>query len=83
MTLSPGDVEVFHITASTTRRCRWTAELHITVQTASHERRTSDDGGQPFRTSGTEGLPTSVWSVRQETWLTRAHARTDDVRHAG
>jgi hypothetical protein len=70
MTMSPGDVEVFHITASTTRRCRWTAELHITV---NGEPRTAylDDGGQPFRTSGTEGLPTSVWSVRQETWLTR------------
>jgi hypothetical protein len=70
ITLSPGDVEVFRITASTTRRCRWTAELHVVV---NGERRTAhlDDGGQPFRTCGTDGLPTSVWSVRQQTWLTR------------
>jgi hypothetical protein len=74
ITLSPGDVEVFRITASTTRRCRWTAELHIVV---NGERRTEhlDDDGRPFRTCGTAGLPTSVWSVRQETWLTRPSRR--------
>ena len=35
------------------------------------ERRTAylDDDGEPFRTSGIAGLPTSRWSVGQQTWM--------------
>jgi hypothetical protein len=70
-TLSPGKVEVFHITATTTRRCQWTAELRMLV---NGERRTEhlDDDGRPFRTSGIDGLPTSIWSDRDHAWSTRA-----------
>jgi hypothetical protein len=69
-TLSPGEVEVFHITATTTQRCLWTAELQLVV---NGQRRTEyvDDDGQPFRTSGSGELPASVWSVRQHKWLDR------------
>jgi hypothetical protein len=67
-TLSRGEVEVFHITAATADRCQWTAELHMIV---NGERRTAylDDDGEPFRTSGIAGLPTSRWSVGQQAWM--------------
>lgn len=69
-TLARGEVEVFHITASTTRRCLWTAELLLIVD-GKRRRMYIDDDGQPFRTSGIDGLPTSTWSVRDQDWLHR------------
>jgi len=60
-TLSRGEVEVFHIRATTSQsRCRWTATLLLIVD-GQREMIHVDDDGEAFRTSATNGLPRWAW----------------------
>jgi hypothetical protein len=61
-TLTKGEVEGFYVSATSTRdACCWVAELLLVVNGKRRIIRL-DDEGQPFRTSGSQGLPVFTWN---------------------
>jgi hypothetical protein len=59
--LSKGEAEKLHIIAEASKQdIEWTVEL-LTIVNGKRKILTIDDEGRPFRTCGTEGLPTHGW----------------------